>query len=337
MNNLDIINQQQYRQEKIDKLQKLLANYYANNIDFIWINEGSRRRITLQIDHQNKIGFFKHKSHDLIEIDEYLLADNKISQLLPIIKEFVKTQEQKLFLQIIITLFDNGLDLVFVSNRTLNFSQRNQILQFAQSNNCNLSLKIKDEIEPIYFPKINQIFVNDLHLQVNGEVFLQATKSGLASIINFITANILPSQNIVDIYSGFGIYSFAIHNLVKKIDCFEGSKSMVNSINFNTKNLQLTQKIKGFERDLFFAPLSRLELKKYDCAIINPPRNGALPQVEQLAKSNVNKIIYVSCNPVSFTRDIKILIESYFKLTKIVAIDQFYTTNHLELVAIFTR
>ena len=91
------------------------------------------------------------------------------------------------------------------------------------------------------------------------------------------------------------------------------------------------------ERDLFFTPLTALELKKYDCAIINPPRNGALPQVEQLAKSNVNKIIYVSCNPNSFARDIKILIESYFKLTNIIAIDQFYNTSHLELVAIFKR
>jgi 23S rRNA (uracil1939-C5)-methyltransferase len=337
MNNLIAINQQQYRQEKTDKLQKLLENYYPKNIDFIWINEGSRRKITLQIDSQNKIGFFKHKSHDLIEIEEYLLADNNISQLLPIVKDFLKNQEQNLFLQLIITLFDNGLDLVFVSNRALNFTQRDQILQFAKNNKCNLSIKIKNDIEPIYLPKINQIFVNDLHLQVNSEVFLQATKSGLESIINFIKTHIINSQNIVDIYSGFGIYSFGLHDLVKKIDCFEGSKSMVDLLNFNAKNFQLNHKIHGFERDLFFTPLTTLELKKYDCAIINPPRNGALPQVEQLAKSNVNKIIYVSCNPNSFARDIKILIESYFKLTNIIAIDQFYNTNHLELVAIFKR
>lgn len=337
MNHSVEFNQQQYRQEKTQNLHNILKKYYDDFIEFIWIQEGSRRRITLQIDHQNKIGFFKHKSHDLIEIDEYLLADNKISQLLPIIKEFVKTQEQNLFLQIIITLFDNGLDLVFVSKRSINYSQKQQILNFAKLNNCNLSIKINNDIEPIYLPKINQIFIDDLHLDVASEIFLQATKSGLDSIINFIKNNISPSQNIIDIYSGCGIYSFAIQNLVKKIDCFEGSKSMVDLINLNAKKLQLTQKIKGFERDLFFAPLSSLELKKYHCAIINPPRNGALPQIEQLAKSNINKIIYVSCNPVSFTRDIKILIESYFKLTKIIAIDQFYTTNHLELVAIFSR
>jgi 23S rRNA (uracil1939-C5)-methyltransferase len=337
MNNLNAINQQQYRQEKIDKLQKILENYYSENIDFIWITQGSRRRITLQIDSQNKIGFFKHKSHDLIEIEEYLLADNNISQLLPILKDFLKNQEQNLFLQVMITLFDNGLDLVFVSNRALNFTQKNQILQFAKNNKLNLSIKIKDDIEPIYLPKINQIFVNDLHLQVDSEVFLQATKPGLESIINFIKTHIIDSQNIADIYAGFGIYSFGIHNLVKKIDCFEGSKSMVDLINFNAKNLQLNHKIKGFERDLFFAALTALELKKYDCAIINPPRNGALPQVEQLAKSKIDKIIYVSCNPNSFARDIKILIESYFKLTDIIAIDQFYNTSHLELVAIFKR
>jgi 23S rRNA (uracil1939-C5)-methyltransferase len=330
-------NLEQYRQEKIDNLQKILRNYYPRNIDFVWIQENSRRRITLQIDQKNKIGFFKHKSHILVEIEEYSLVDNKISQLLPVIKEFINNQEQNLFSQIIITLFDNGLDLVFVSKRSINYSQRNKLLDFAKINNFNLSIKINNDIEPIYLPKINQIFIDDLHLDVSSEIFLQATKSGLDSIINFIKNNISASQNIADIYSGCGIYSFAIQNLVKKIDCFEGSKSMVDLINLNAKKLQLTQKIKGFERDLFFAPLTSLELKKYDCVIVNPPRNGALPQVEQLAKSNVNKIIYVSCNPISFARDIKILIESYFKLTNIVAIDQFYLTNHLELVTIFNK
>ena len=133
-------NLEQYRQEKIDNLQKILRNYYPRNIDFVWIQENSRRRITLQIDQKNKIGFFKHKSHILVEIEEYSLVDNKISQLLPVIKEFINNQEQNLFSQIIITLFDNGLDLVFVSKRSINYSQRNKLLDFAKINNFNFNL-----------------------------------------------------------------------------------------------------------------------------------------------------------------------------------------------------
>jgi len=69
--------------------------------------------------------------------------------------------------------------------------------------------------------------------------------------------------------------------------------------------------------------------------IINPPRNGASPQVKQLAKSGVKKIVMVSCNPITFERDAKYLLDAGYNMTSATPIDQFYQTSHLELVAIF--
>jgi len=328
-----------YQHQKIAELKKLLDPIYQEEIEFIWVGGNSRRKITLQVDPKNNLGFFQEKTHNLIEINDYSTITVNIQQLLPKLKEFVKSQEQNLFSQILITEFDNGIDLIFKSKRDLNFKQTQQLLNFAKTNDCNASNQIENQqIEPIFIAKNNQINIDNLSLTITSNAFLQATKTGLENIINFIKNNLEANKIIADLYSGCGFYAFSLASLAKKIEAFEGDESMVKSINDNSKNLQLADKINGFARDLFFNPLTSKELKKYHSVIINPPRNGANQQIKQIANSQtIEKLIYVSCNPQTFFSDAKIVIERYFKLTKIIAIDQFFLTKHLEIVAVFEK
>ena len=112
---------------------------------------------------------------------------------------------------------------------------------------------------------------------------------------------------------------------------------MTDLISKNASANGLAQKIKAQMRDLFSTPLDKNELKDFDQVIINPPRNGATPQIIEISKSNLKNVIYVSCNPQSFKRDAQILIDSGFKISSLSAIDQFHATEHLELVAIFQK
>ena len=71
--------------------------------------------------------------------------------------------------------------------------------------------------------------------------------------------------------------------------------------------------------------------------ILDPPRDGAKHQCMEIAKSSVKTVVYVSCNPLAFKTDAKILIYGGYKLKKITPVDQFPNTNHLELVCLFER
>jgi 23S rRNA (uracil1939-C5)-methyltransferase len=142
---------------------------------------------------------------------------------------------------------------------------------------------------------------------------------------------------VADIYAGFGAYSFAIQDLVKSISAFEGDEKMVNLISKNVAANNLGNKIKPETRDLFLNPLTKKELNKFNLAIINPPRNGAAPQVSEISKSALKNLIYVSCNPESFARDATILINSGFKIVSLTALDQFHSTKHLEVVGVFQK
>jgi 23S rRNA (uracil1939-C5)-methyltransferase len=78
-------------------------------------------------------------------------------------------------------------------------------------------------------------------------------------------------------------------------------------------------------------------MKKFDAAVIDPPRSGARLQAEQIARAPVRKLAYVSCDPASFARDVKILVEHGFALTAVTPVDQFRWSPHVEVVGALER
>jgi 23S rRNA (uracil1939-C5)-methyltransferase len=90
-------------------------------------------------------------------------------------------------------------------------------------------------------------------------------------------------------------------------------------------------------RDLFRRPLLASELARFDAVVLDPPRPGATAQVQALAQSAVPTVLYVSCNPASFARDARTLADGGYRLTRVVPLDQFLWSPHVELFAHFTR
>jgi 23S rRNA (uracil1939-C5)-methyltransferase len=71
--------------------------------------------------------------------------------------------------------------------------------------------------------------------------------------------------------------------------------------------------------------------------VFDPPRQGAQAQAAELAKSKVPLVIAVSCNPATLARDVKILVDGGYRLTRVTPIDQFRYSPHVEVVARLTR
>jgi 23S rRNA (uracil1939-C5)-methyltransferase len=79
------------------------------------------------------------------------------------------------------------------------------------------------------------------------------------------------------------------------------------------------------------------ELRDVECVVFDPPRQGAQAQSQQLAASKISHVVAVSCNPATFARDARILLDGGFKLDSVTPVDQFRHTPHVELVARFRR
>ena len=90
-------------------------------------------------------------------------------------------------------------------------------------------------------------------------------------------------------------------------------------------------------RDLFRRPVTPFDLKGCDAIVFDPPRAGAVEQTGQIASTKAQVVVGVSCNPQTFARDARVLIDAGFRLERVTPVDQFLWSAHVELVGVFRR
>jgi 23S rRNA (uracil1939-C5)-methyltransferase len=153
-------------------------------------------------------------------------------------------------------------------------------------------------------------------------------------------AQLKGNEIVYDLYSGAGTITIFISDKAKKVYAFEAVESAIADAKVNA-DLHNILNIKFFAADLYksFLPIvDKYNIPKPDVMIIDPPRSGMHPTtVDNVIKLSPNKIVYVSCNPATQVRDIKLMVEAGYKLIKIKPVDMFPHTFHIENVAMLTK
>ncbi len=166
--------------------------------------------------------------------------------------------------------------------------------------------------------------------------FLQATEHGQDALIHAVLKVLGPAKKVLDLFAGCGTFSLPIAERAK-IEAVESDSAMLAALNTAWRGgaglLPLTPQV----RDLFRRPLLHDELAQFDAAVIDPPRAGARAQIAEISDSDLPRLAYVSCNPQTFARDTRSLINGGYRLDWIQTIDQFRWSAHVELVAQFVR
>jgi 23S rRNA (uracil1939-C5)-methyltransferase len=137
---------------------------------------------------------------------------------------------------------------------------------------------------------------------------------------------------VADLFAGLGTFTFACGG---KVHAVEGARDAIVALQQAAN--RAGRPITSEHRDLFRRPLTAKELNHFDAVIIDPPRTGAKEQCDQLAASTVPVIASISCNPATFARDAKILIDGGYRMEWIRPIGQFRWSTHVELAARFVR
>jgi 23S rRNA (uracil1939-C5)-methyltransferase len=164
--------------------------------------------------------------------------------------------------------------------------------------------------------------------------FLQATAEGetvLARLVSEICAAAGAKKGTADLFAGVGPFALrlAAHARVTAVDEDEAALAALQRAS-NTSGLK---PVTTERRDLFKNPLLAAELNRFDAVVFDPPRQGAQAQSRELAASRVPVIAAVSCNPGTFARDMRLLIDGGYRLTGVTPVDQFRYSAHVELVA----
>jgi 23S rRNA (uracil1939-C5)-methyltransferase len=166
--------------------------------------------------------------------------------------------------------------------------------------------------------------------------FLQATKHGEETLVSLMKDAVQGAGRVVDLFAGCGTFALPLSETAE-VHAAESEPEMLDSLTDAWRGTPGLKKTTVEVRDLFRQPLLPDELARFDAAIVDPPRAGALAQTGELAKSKINVIGFVSCNPVTFARDAKILLESGFEIDWLKVVDQFRWSPHIEIAARFVR
>ena len=166
--------------------------------------------------------------------------------------------------------------------------------------------------------------------------FMQTSKEAEEVMVRDVLEALDNAKNVADLFSGLGTFTLPIARSMKVIS-FESSPEMLKSLDIAYKNSSGLKPIKTIVRNLYKNPVKAKELHTLDAVIINPPRAGAEAQVKELVKSNISKIISISCNPETFARDSEILVRGGYRLEWLRVVDQFRYSHHIELIAKFIK
>jgi 23S rRNA (uracil1939-C5)-methyltransferase len=166
--------------------------------------------------------------------------------------------------------------------------------------------------------------------------FLQATAQGEAALLAAVRRAVGPARKIVDLFAGLGTFALPLAETADVL-AVEGDAKMIAALSFGARNAENLHRVEAQTRDLFRRPLEPDEFKGVDAVVIDPPRAGAEAQMTTLAQTKVPRIAAVSCNPVTFARDAKILLAGGYRLDFVQVVDQFRWSQHIELAAGFSR
>jgi 23S rRNA (uracil1939-C5)-methyltransferase len=166
--------------------------------------------------------------------------------------------------------------------------------------------------------------------------FLQASRESEVVLAVLVKEGVGRVKQIADLFAGIGTITFALAASAA-VDAFEQDEAAIASLAGAARTTPRLKPVRTHQRDLFRVPLAARELSSYDAVVLDPPRAGAKAQAEALAGSKVPRIVMVSCNPGTFARDLRILVDGGYRLTRVVPVDQFLFSPHIELVAVLER
>ncbi|MCQ8185742.1 class I SAM-dependent RNA methyltransferase [Parvularcula maris] len=162
--------------------------------------------------------------------------------------------------------------------------------------------------------------------------FLQATDAGEKALQREVLTACKGAGRVADLFSGLGTFALPLAGGAEVIAAdSEGSATDALSLAARRAGLPVTTEA----RDLYRRPLQAKELA-VDAVVFDPPRAGAGEQAAEIAKARPGTVLAVSCNPQRLARDLRHFAATY-DLTRLVLVDQFGWSPHIEGVAVLKR
>lgn len=302
---------------------------------------GGRRRAVLTAVRRGRrlwLGFNERASHRLVDVETCpVLAPALVALLAPlraVLAEILADGQQ---IDVALTLLDDGPDLVLEGLPEPKLPQLEILAAFAETQDlARLSYRTKPggDALPIARRRTGLVGFGGVTVSPAPGAFLQASREGEAALVAAALAGCDGAESVADLFAGSGTIGFPLAARTR-VHAVEGDAQALAALDQGAR--QLAGRLTVERRDLFRDPVTAAELARFQAVVIDPPRAGAQAQAAELARSAVPVVVALSCNPATFVRDARTLVEGGYRLLEVTPIDQFLWSPHLELAALFRR
>ncbi|WP_444667771.1 class I SAM-dependent RNA methyltransferase [Cereibacter changlensis] len=296
----------------------------------------SRRRATLS-GRRTKggalIGFHARASDVLVAIPNCILLDPELMAAFPALEALVITGgSRSAELSLTVTRSLAGPDVAVTGGKPLDSDLRLALARVTAEHGIP-RLTWDGEVVALHTAPMQQMGEARVAPPPGG--FLQATPQGEAALLEAVSEAIGDARKVIDLFAGAGTFALPLASRAE-VHAVESDPAMMQALDKGWRNATNIKRVTTETRDLFRRPLEPDEFRHVDAVVIDPPRAGAEAQMTTLAKSGVPVIAAVSCNPVTFARDARILLAGGYRLDWVQVVDQFRWSAHVELAARFS-
>ena len=307
----------------------------------------ARRRVTFQAEKQGKavrVGFNERRANRITVIEACPLLRPELNDVLPALKDLAeKILDDRQRARFAVAVIDGpehpALDIVIENDREPDLAVREALAEFSRTVSAARVSWRDDEglVEPVasIAPVVADFGRASVEIPPGG--FMQPTREGEGILRDAVIAGCSGASAIVELFAGAGTFTMALAGICQ-VRAVDGDEALSRALSTAAGRSALGGRISVETRDLAQRPLLPDEMTGVDTAVLDPPRAGALRQVEQVVLTpGIRRVVMVSCNPQTFARDLRVLMDGGFSCGPVLPVDQFPFSHHLECVAALDR
>ncbi|HBG20056.1 MAG TPA: 23S rRNA (uracil(1939)-C(5))-methyltransferase RlmD [Desulfobulbaceae bacterium] len=322
---------------------------------------GYRQRIRLQVDSRGGLGFHRFQSHTVVPIEACLLARTEENEVLAAIKAHadgrkltgiaieVELQENPISSNTVVIFHlprqPRPAEIAAAERFARDAGNVERIFfagdSFSLMGPYGSKTEGADNSLAVHYPadsadKTMAVLPGDFTLtwEAGGfcQVNLAQNRNLIATVLCFCEAG--KSDRVLDLFCGMGNFAIPLAMQAGEVLGIEGQGSAIRSAVRNAAAAGLTNAL--FRKSPIHAACAELVAagERFDCVVIDPPRQGAPDLAAALATLARRRLVYISCDPATLCRDLAALCDKGFAIRKIQPIDMFPQTHHIETVVL---